>query len=139
MKFKNRSQIFGVRILLIFLAGISVSTVGCSQDQLQAPVSQTQGSTHTQRISEGVIGLVTSRDGAVITGAMIVPTPRFRNSPPIPEIAITTDSEGRYQWPLPPGSYQITVISNGFTKQALNVEVKKNRLSKLNFVMDQHP
>lgn len=139
MKFRIRSQFFDFRVLLILVTCVYLSTVSCGQGQLQAPVSQAQGDTSLQRISEGVIGQVMSRDGGAIEGAMIVPTPRFRNAPPIPEIAVTTDRDGRYQWPLQPGPYQITVISNGLPEQTLNIEVKENQLSTLNFVLDSHP
>jgi len=139
MKFINRLKFIGFRILLILVTCTSVSTVGCDQNQLQTPVSKVQNNANRQIISQGVIGRVATRDGAAIAGAMIVPAPRFRNAPPIPEIAITTDRDGRYQWPLQPGPYRITVISNGFPKQTLSVAVKKNQLSTLNFVLNKHP
>ncbi len=70
---------------------------------------------------------------------MMTPTSRSIDGPPIPEIAITTDEYGRYEWPLPPGSYQMSVFADGYQKHTLNVDVKANQVTTLDFILDKHP
>ncbi len=92
-----------------------------------------------QQISEGVTGQVKTRHGLAITGAMITPTSRSIDGPPIPEIAITSDEYGRYEWPLPPGSYQMSVFAAGYPKHTLNVDVEAGQVTTLDFILDKHP
>ena len=139
MKIRTFSQRIKFRPLLILLSCFCASTASCGQGGPHAPVSQTQVDNAPQRIREGVVGRVATRDGQAIAGAMIVPTPRSRDAPPIPEIAITTDGDGQYRWHLQPGPYQISVIYHGFTEQTLNVEVRKNQVSTLNFILHRRP
>ena len=36
------------------------------------------------------------------------------HGPAIPEMAILADANGSFAWPLPPGSYELTVSAQGY-------------------------
>lgn len=139
MKAKARSIFFELPVSAILFACLVLPATSCSQDQLQAPVSQNLNNGKPQNISEGLTGKVTTRNGQVVIGAMIIPTPLTMATPPIPDIAITTDTNGRYEWPLKPGPYQITAFSDGFRKHTRNIEIKANQVSTLDFFLDKLP
>lgn len=72
----------------------------------------------------GVAGRVIDQAGAPVAGAVVMP--RSNDSPPqeIPEIAVMTNHDGRYQWSLPPGRYSFTVHHDSYaplTSQPLTV------------------
>lgn len=123
-------------LILALLMGFVLSNVSCGQDHMQTTVSQQINGEKRKRISEGVIGQVSTHSGRKVTGAMIVPTSLSKDSPPIPEIAITTDKDGQYEWALPSGHYQITVMADGFREHVKKVEIKPNKVSTLDFILD---
>lgn len=136
-KVKIHSRLPGSYILLIQLCCFLL--LSCSYAQDQAPVTTKGSKEILQQISEGVTGQVKTRSGLAITGAMMTPASRSIDGPPIPEIAITTDEHGRYEWPLPPGSYQMSVFADGYQKYTLNVDVKAGQVTTLDFILDKHP
>jgi hypothetical protein len=125
-----------LRLFSILLIMISLTNISCGQDQMQTSVSKQINGEQRRGITEGVIGQVKARDGEAVVGAMIMPTPLSTVAPPVPEIAIITDKDGRYEWPLPPGPYQITVLIDGFRKQAKKVEIMPSQVSTLDFTLD---
>jgi hypothetical protein len=133
------SQVVAFNKIMILLFCSVISSVSCSQDQLHTPVSQKQNKESQQQISEGLIGQIKTRSGEPVVGAMIIPTPNSSDAPPIPEIAITTDTAGHYEWPLQPGLYKITIISDGYQTSSQDVEIRANHVSTLDFVLDVLP
>ncbi len=91
------------------------------------------------RITQGLSGRVETEDGRPVTGAMIVPVPLGDNTPAIPEIAILTDTAGRYNWPLPAATYEVSVSVEGYRAAKRRVEVGAGAVVTLNFVLSKSP
>jgi hypothetical protein len=63
----------------------------------------------------GVSGVVLCRSGRPLRGVVVLVRSTGGSSPPIPDIANTTDADGRYHWSLPPGAYELTFVNEGTT------------------------
>lgn len=86
---------------------------------------------------QGVEGRITDSRGRPIAGALVVPKSLDEPSPPIPEIAIVSDEEGRYAWRLPPGRYQISVSAEGYRGAAKQAVVRPGEVTRVDFVLEQ--
>jgi hypothetical protein len=86
---------------------------------------------------QGVEGRITDRQGRPIAGALVVPRSLDEPSPPIPEIAIVSDEQGRYAWRLPPGRYQLSVSAEGYRSAAKEAVVKPGEVTRLDFVLER--
>jgi hypothetical protein len=85
-------------------------------DDQETSVTSSDQDDQTFSIKEGVVGRVTAPDGSPVKGALIEPRSLDDPSPPIPEIAIHTDKDGRYMWPLFPGTYELSVRPKGYQR-----------------------
>jgi hypothetical protein len=56
---------------------------------------------------------VRTASGKPVTGVVVLAQSLDKPSPAIPDIAITTDSAGRYLWLLRPGKYELAFLLNG--------------------------
>jgi hypothetical protein len=56
-----------------------------------------------------VTGLATTADGRPVVGAAVLVTALDDPAPAVPEIGVVTGAEGRYEWRLPPGRYELVV------------------------------
>ena len=54
-----------------------------------------------------VEGVVEDAAGRPVRGALVVPRPADARTPAVPEIAVHSDSRGRFSWPLRPGAYEM--------------------------------
>jgi hypothetical protein len=86
---------------------------------------------------QGVEERITDSRGRPIAGALVVPKSPDEPSPPIPEIAIVSDEEGRYAWRLPPGRYQISVSAAGYRETAREAVVRAGEVTRLDFVLER--
>lgn len=86
---------------------------------------------------QGVEGRVTDTQGRPIAGALVVPKSLDEPSPPIPEIAVVSDEEGRYAWRLPPGRYQISVSAEGYRGAVKEAVVRAAQVTRLDFALER--
>ena len=86
-------------------------------------------------LAEGVTGTIAEEGGRPVEGAMLVPKSLDINGPAIPEIAIVSDRDGRYQWPLRPGRYDVTVRASGYEDVTRQVTVAPRTVATLDFVV----
>lgn len=84
-------------------------------------------------VQEGVAGVVSDSAGRPVVGVVVHAEAISRPRPAIPEIAIVTDENGRYKWPLPPAEYQITIAAEGFEKATKRATVSVGRQTILHF------
>ena len=82
---------------------------------------------------EGVTGLVTTMDERPIVEAWIQAKSLDEPSNPIPEVAIVTNKEGRYKWPLVAGKYEISVFIDNRQYASKVVTVNPRQTTTLNF------
>jgi hypothetical protein len=98
-------------------------------------VSSTDTPPPPRSSAEGVTGEIKDDSGRALDGAMIIPKSLEANGPPIPEIAILSDTTGRYRWPLRPGNYDVTVRADGYQDVTRRVTVSAGAVETLDFVL----
>lgn len=101
------------------------------------PVSGGSGNSTAQQHAEGVAGRITNEDGSAIEGASVLAAPIDPGGPAIPEMTIVSDAEGRYQWPLRAGRYEITVVADGYQRVSKQVAVTASENVTLDFVLSR--
>ena len=89
--------------------------------------------------AEGVTGEIKDDNGRALDGAMIVPKSLEANGPAVPEMAILSDTTGRYRWPLRPGNYDVTVRADGYQDVTQRVTVSPGAVATLDFVLLRTP
>ncbi|MGH1483781.1 MAG: carboxypeptidase-like regulatory domain-containing protein [Geminicoccales bacterium] len=116
---------------------ISTCAFAESDIQLNEPVaSDTDDNMHDSAINEGVVGTVQNDSGEPIPNVLVQAFPLDPDSGPVPEIAILTDADGRYAWPLPPGRYRFSIVSETeMTETKDDVLVETGKRVELNFVI----
>lgn len=77
------------------------------------PVRSAGGGTAAVPIAEGVIGRLVDAHGRPVDSAVISTTSRDRPARPVPDIAILTDAQGRFEWPLGAGTYRLAAVVHG--------------------------
>lgn len=110
----------------------------CDQDN---PVSNSNksGGPSASGIREGVKGRVTASDGRPIADAFIEPKSLDEPAQAVPELAVTTDENGRYEWRLLPGDYLISVSAEGYQAASKKVTVEAQRAVTLDFKLERAP
>jgi len=118
---------------------VLLSTGACGYDDVDRPaISNEQAGTGTG-IVEGVAGQIMDRRGRPVVGALVQPRSLDDPSPPIPEVAIVSDGDGRYTWRLVPGRYEISVSAPGYQGVARQITVKAGKEATENFTMERVP
>ena len=115
----------------LMLFGLAVFS--CGVENWPAQSSEQGGS--GLGLQEGVVGRVTTSDVRPVKGAFIQPRSLDDPSPRIPEIAILTDTDGRYTWPLFPGTYEISVSAEGYQREVKQVVVKTGQVVMVDFTL----
>lgn len=81
-------------------------------------------------VHQGVSGRVTSASGAPMANVFV--QARSLDGPrAIPELAVMTDSGGRYIWELSAGHYELTFMRDGRELVRKRVVVRQNALTRL--------
>ena len=132
MKKSNQWLIYVVA--LIFM-GVGVSCH--SRDPNRSVSSSDPGEKAGVGITQGLGGRITAPSGRPISGALIQPRSLDNHGPPIPEIAILTDDDGWYMWPLLPGMYEISVSAEGYQPVTQQVTVKAGRVVNVNLTLER--
>ncbi len=93
------------------------------------PVSGQEGQLGEPALSAGVQGQVTDAAGKPLPEVLV--TPQSTDNPPqgVPELAVVTDNQGRYQWTLAPGAYTLTFTRDGYALATQAIVVKANQLA----------
>ena len=86
---------------------------------------------------EGVAGRITNDKGNAIEGARVAAASLDPNGPAIPEIAIVSDEDGRYEWALRAGRYKLTVVADGYERASKDVVVSGGKVATLDFVLSR--
>jgi Carboxypeptidase regulatory-like domain len=97
----------------------------------------TGGTAAAGQRSEGVSGRITNEDGRSVEGASVLASPLEPSGPAVPEMAVVSDADGRYQWPLRPGRYEITVVADGYGRVSKIAAVTASGSTTLDFVLSR--
>ena len=87
----------------------------------------------------GVHGSVEGPDGKPIAGAFMQPKSLDDPANAIPEIAVLSGEDGRYEWSLTPGEYSITASKDGYKSRTQRTRVAVGGLAKLDFTLEREP
>lgn len=101
------------------------------------PESGGNGNSAARQLQEGVSGRITNDDGNAVEGAVVVAAPLDPGAPAVPEIAIVSDANGRYQWPLRAGRHELTVVAEGYQRVSKKVAVRAGEVTTLDFVLSR--
>lgn len=77
------------------------------------PVASDQAGAGPTALAEGLTGLVRDAAGRPVAGAWIRVESLDPSPPPAPDIAILSNAEGQFEWPLRPGRYRVTAMLDG--------------------------
>ncbi len=108
--------------------------VACSPD---APVSGQPGQAAGPAAGSLVQGQVADTDGKPVTEVIVVP--HSTDTPPqaVPEKAVFTNEQGRYQWTLPAGRYTLTFTKDGYAPVTEAVIIVPDQPATLDVVLQQ--
>jgi hypothetical protein len=122
-------------IKLVLLLGLTMTgSVDALGRTARDPDQPTSSATHAEaagRIAQGVTDGVTDRTGGPIADARIVVTSLDEPARSVPAIAILSDAQGRFAWPLPPGRYRLTALSGERELASKVVEVAPGAVARL--------
>jgi hypothetical protein len=90
-------------------------------------------------LSEGVTGQIKGDDGRAVAGATVLAASTDPAGPAVPEMAVVSDAEGRYQWPLRAGRYELTVIADGYQRVSRVVSFRAGEVGTLDFLLSRDP
>ena len=116
---------------LAFMFSLLAATACVNAADPNAPISDSRPGASAAAIDEGIVGTVTSASGEPVVGAFVQVAPVDEASGPIPEIAIFTDSNGHFAWPLRSGAYRITLLLDGRDIGGTQAVVKEGQVTTL--------
>lgn len=122
---------------LVFLA-LVVSAMACrnpDQSVVSTPGDTRSETGRSQSSQEGIEGRVTAADGTPVAGAFVQAESLDEPAQRIPELAINTDDDGHYLWPLAPGRYRISVSVEGREPASQTATVEPGKLTTLSFTL----
>ena len=114
------------------LAGSNGSSGTTKVRNPDQPISSGSAGDHgPARIAEGVVGRLVTPSGSPIAGARITARSLDLPAGPVPEIAILSDTDGRFAWPLRPGRYRLAAVVAGREIAAATAMVRPGRVATL--------
>lgn len=125
------------RLAFLVFCAILVSAMACRNPD-QAVVStpgDARGESGRPQSQAGIEGRVTAADGTPVAGVFVQAESLDEPAQRIPEMAITTNDDGHYLWPLSPGRYRITVSAEGHEPASQTATVESGRLTELSFTL----
>ena len=86
-----------------------------------------------------VQGRITARDGTPVAGAYVEPRSLDRPRARIPDVGNVSGADGRYEWTLPAGAYEISVAAEGFRRVTKPVTLLGGQATTLDFTLIRSP
>ncbi len=129
-----------MRFVLLATAAMGIWLLLCRDvtalaDGNETPVSSEYTGVVKAADSTGVHGHVQTPSGNPVVDASILVKSLDQPAPAVPEMAMITDSNGNFNWPLPRGKWQVTVISLSGKRVSKNVTVGRSGPAKVNFIL----
>lgn len=123
-------------VLVGLVAALLASAPAAARDD-ERPVTSAAGATGKPgALLEGVAGRVVSRSGRPLQGVLILPSPAGGGAGPVPERAVLTDAEGRFEWSLGPGRYRLQAVLGGRTVGSRRVAVTSRRVTDIRMTIE---
>ncbi|MFO1118824.1 MAG: carboxypeptidase-like regulatory domain-containing protein [Rhodospirillales bacterium] len=118
-------------LALVIASAPEGAVAGLRGDGGDQPVAARNLRQAVAQLSEGVAGRLLRPGDRPLAGAVIAARSLDRPARSIPEIAITTNDDGRFQWPLRPGTYRLTAMLDGREVATVTVTVEPGRLTNI--------
>lgn len=117
-------------LLVLFLWG---AAPGCAQKA--GPETTAVATNESAAIPGPVHGVLRSYDGRAVPDVMITATSLDDPARAVPEIAVMTNADGRFEWPLTPGRYRLSADTEtlGHTQVELDVTRDNTAAVELTF------
>ncbi len=109
-------------------------TLGCANENPDIGIDQSRPPGQAA-IQEGLTGRICDPENHPVEGAFIQPRSLDDPSPPIPEIAILSNSKGQFTWHLQPGHYEISVSAEGYAPAKGQVTVQPEKVTVMNVTL----
>jgi carboxypeptidase family protein len=84
-----------------------------------------------QGISQGVEGRLTDPGQKPLAGVSVQPRSLDEPATAIPEMAVVSMDDGRYEWSLRPGEYEIAFALEGYQPATRRVTVRPRQVTRL--------
>jgi hypothetical protein len=132
---RRRSGAFVASMALVLVASVGNGGIAMAQNKSpDTPVSsRDRTGPAAARLTEGIAGRVTSAKGAAVEGLMVEVAADGPRSGPIPDIAIMTGADGRFEWRLSAGNYRVRILRDSGWSKAKSVRVAAGRVSEITF------
>lgn len=107
------------------LIAIGLLTVaGCGfPGEGESPISGGSPSSQATVVVSAVHGVVRDRAGTLVADVMVAATSLDVPARPVPEVAVMTGRDGRFEWPLPAGRYRLDAGVEGLGAGSVEVTV----------------
>ncbi|MEV4625740.1 carboxypeptidase-like regulatory domain-containing protein [Micromonospora sp. NPDC049523] len=125
-------SVLGLIVIVGLLSACGVSADG--PDRSSNPGDPTPSKSDGPVVWGTVVGTVRGPAGQPVAGVLVVPgavDPTLE----VPEIAVTTDQDGRYVWQLLPGRYELTGRHDRRTSPAAAVTVVAGERSTVDLTL----
>lgn len=98
-------------VIVAVVVGVA-ALVGAACAKKAGPGETPVSAEHGERTVPGALhGAVRSAAGKPVVGVLVAATSMDDPPRPVPEVAVITDGDGGYEWPLAPGRYRLNVSS----------------------------
>jgi hypothetical protein len=119
-----------------FCLCLFIAAVSCADSLNPArPASTDDDGRAGLPLEEGVTGQIRGDEGTAVAEATVLAASLDVDGPAVPELAIVSDANGRYEWPLRAGRYELTVIAEGYQRLSRRVSVSAGKVATLDFVL----
>lgn len=121
------------RLLLAMVIATApvVAAAGLRGNGVNQPMAVGDRQQAVAQLSEGIKGRLLQSGNRPVARAVIAARSLDRPARPIPEIAITTNDDGRFQWPLRPGTYRLTAMLDGRQIATATVTVEPGQVTTI--------
>lgn len=118
-------------LLALVIATSAAGAAAGPQGDPARPVATGARQQAAAQLSEGIRGRLLRSGERPVAGAVIAARSLDRPARPIPEIAIVTDDDGRFQWPLRPGTYRLAALLDGREVATATVTVEPGQVTSI--------
>lgn len=97
----------------------------------ESPSSDSGGPPGATTAQATVTGVVSDAAGRPVDGALVQPKSLDDPPHPVPELAVLSGPDGRYEWRLAPGRYELTATKDGRVGTPAEVAAGADRAGRL--------
>ncbi|HWR97774.1 MAG TPA: carboxypeptidase regulatory-like domain-containing protein [Candidatus Methanoperedens sp.] len=126
-------SILGIAVLA---AGLLFAACASASDGDRPVSSEGDGWAPARGAFAGIRGIVSDSEGLPLAEAGVAVT---AGTAPVPEMLMLTAEDGSYSWPLPAGTFSLTVTLDGYRTQTLEATVPEEETVELDFQLEREP